>query len=61
MQRLGGRIESQVQLIEAMQKDTGCGERSAKKYIKNAVGITINEFKTSGKMKGYQVKSVQSV
>jgi len=56
LQSLGGRIESQTQLIEAIAEETGCGKRSAVKYIKEAVGVTVNEFKTSGKMKGYQVK-----
>lgn len=53
---LGGRIERQVQLIKPIQEETGCSEKTAKKYIKNAVGITINEFKSSGRSRGYQLR-----
>jgi hypothetical protein len=52
---LGGKVEKQVELINAITKETECSERSAKKFIKNAVGDTIKEFTTGNKTKGYRL------
>ena len=54
---LGGRVDKQIDLINAIVAKTGCTHRTASEYLKNAVDKTIREFKGKGKgnPKGYCV------
>ncbi len=57
LQELGGSIESQKPLLDAIMSDTGCSDKSARKYIRRAVESEfINELDPGrGKRKSYQI------
>jgi len=50
---LGGEVETQAKLKEALMEEMGCGDKTAKLAIKNAVNKTVKEFDTGAKSKGY--------
>jgi hypothetical protein len=53
---LGGEVGKQAELIDAIMKDLVCGLRTAKSYIKNAIGKTIQENKEeNSKFTGYSL------
>jgi hypothetical protein len=52
----GGRVDMQKELLDAIQKETGCSPRTAKEGVKKAVEMKqINEF-SNGRYKGYSVQ-----
>jgi RecA-family ATPase len=55
LENLGGQVETQAELKEAIIQEVGCSEKTAKNYIKNAVNKTIKEHDTGTKTKGYYV------
>ena len=55
LKELGGQVDMQVDLIKAIIEELGCSDRTAKKYIKNAIDKTITEFPTGERTMGYRI------
>lgn len=55
LKAMGGEARTQAEFVEAIQEATGCSDKSAKKYIKNAIGNTVKEYGTGTQTKGYRL------
>ena len=55
LESLGGRVEKQSELLNAISTELRCTSRSALNFLKNAVGKTVREFQTGTKTKGYEI------
>ncbi len=52
---MGGQVGSQAVLKKQIMEELSCSDKSAKKYIKNAVDKTIVEHDLGGKSLGYEI------